>query len=95
MHPAVLQLIKQVILGGHQHGKWVGMCGGMASDPLVTPLLIGMGLDEWSMDIASIKKIKYMINQFSVEECKTLVDEVLQLSTTDEVRTYLQSKMRS
>lgn len=94
LHPAILQLIKQVIQGAHKHGKWVGMCGGMASDPLVTPLLIGMGLDEWSMDISSIKKVKYMVNQYTVEECINLVNHVLQLSIIEEVRAMLNANCK-
>ncbi|MFD0870066.1 phosphoenolpyruvate--protein phosphotransferase [Paenibacillus residui] len=88
-HPAVLLLIRQVIEAAHREGKWAGMCGGMAGDPLAAPLLIGLGLDEWSMDAGSIVKVKQAISRLDSRDCRTLTDRLLQLATTEEVRQEL------
>lgn len=90
LHPAVIHLVKKVIEASHREGKWTGMCGGMAGDPLAAPLLIGLGLDEWSMVAGSIKKVKQVISQVNHEECQKLLGEVLELSTTDDVRKRLE-----
>lgn len=89
-HPSVLQLIKKTIEASHQARKWTGMCGGMAGDPLAAPLLIGLGLDEWSMDAGSISKIKQVISRLDRSVCKRLVEEVFQLGTAEEIRAKLQ-----
>lgn len=88
-HPAVLQLIKKTIEASHQAGKWTGMCGGMAGDPLAAPLLIGLGLDEWSMDAGSISKIKQIISKLDRSACKRLVEEIFELGTAEEIRAKL------
>lgn len=90
LHPAVIHLVKKVIEASHREGKWTGMCGGMAGDPLAAPLLIGLGLDEWSMVAGSIKKVKQVISLVSREECQKLLGEVLELGTTDDVRKRLE-----
>lgn len=89
LHPAVIRLVKQVIEASHREGKWTGMCGGMAGDPLAAPLLIGLGLDEWSMVAGSIKKVKQVISQISRGECEKLLEEIQTLTTTSEVRKKL------
>ncbi|GIP33829.1 phosphoenolpyruvate--protein phosphotransferase [Paenibacillus sp. J2TS4] len=88
-HPAVLQLIKRVIDAAHREGKWAGMCGGMAGDPLAAPLLVGLGLDEWSMDAGSIVKVKEALSRLDSHDCRALTDRLLQLGTTAEVRREL------
>ncbi|WP_010274969.1 phosphoenolpyruvate--protein phosphotransferase [Paenibacillus senegalensis] len=88
-HPAVLVLIRQVIEAAHQEGKWAGMCGGMAGDPLAAPLLLGMRLDEWSMESAAIAKIKKTISHLDSRDCKRLAEELLKLDTPEEVRERL------
>lgn len=93
-HPAVLQLIQRVIKAAHSHGKWVGMCGGMAGDPLAAPLLIGLGLDEWSMNSSSIVKIKQVISNLDSRDCRKLTDRLLLLDTTEEVRRELVRYMK-
>ncbi|KEO84124.1 phosphoenolpyruvate--protein phosphotransferase [Tumebacillus flagellatus] len=91
-HPAVVHLIHRVIDASHRAGKWTGMCGGMAGDPLAAPLLAGLGLDEWSMDANSIKKVKHKISTLHHEECKQLAEQALQLGTAEEVRALLGGK---
>lgn len=88
-HPAVLALIKHVVDAAHSAGKWVGMCGGMAGDPLAVPLLVGLGLDELSMSAGVMKKVKKVIAQITGEECRKLLERVLQLDTTEEIRREL------
>ncbi len=89
-HPAVLRLIQSVIAAAHQAEKWVGMCGGMAGDPLAVPLLLGFGLDEWSMDAGSISRIKRQIARLRQAECKQLAAQVLELDTAEAIRGELQ-----
>ncbi|KKO52450.1 phosphoenolpyruvate--protein phosphotransferase [Paenibacillus sp. DMB20] len=88
-HPAVLQLIANVIKASHASGKWTGMCGGMAGDPLATPLLLGLGLDEWSMEPARISRIKSVLSGLHRDRCEKLAEHVLSLSTAEEVRSAL------
>ncbi|MFL1676878.1 phosphoenolpyruvate--protein phosphotransferase [Paenibacillus dendritiformis] len=88
-HPAVLQLIQRVIDAAHEHGKWAGMCGGMAADPLAAPLLMGLGLDEWSMEAASIATVKRALSRLDSRDCRALAGRLLQLGTTEEVRQAL------
>ena len=71
-HPAVLRLMKASIDGGHAAGIWVGICGQMASDPLMTPLLLGLGIDELSVSPSSVPLIKDMVRSTALEEAKAL-----------------------
>ncbi|ALS30199.1 phosphoenolpyruvate-protein phosphotransferase [Paenibacillus sp. 32O-W] len=88
-HPAVLHLIRHVIEAAHREGKWVGMCGGMAGDPLAAPLLVGLGLDEWSMEAGSIVKVKQALARLDSQDCRALANHLLALDTTAEVRREL------
>lgn len=88
--PAVIHLIKTVIEAAHKENKWVGMCGGMAGDTLATPLLIGLKLDEWSMDVHSLNKVKKKITELSYEDCKKIAEHILSLDSSDKVRAVLQ-----
>ena len=88
-NPAVLRLIQDTIHKGHQMGVWVGLCGEMASDPLMTMVLIGMGLDEFSISPVSHLMIKEIIRHVDVSECENLAHKSLQFRTSDEVSTYL------
>jgi len=90
-HPAVLRLIRSVIEASHRHGRWTGMCGGMAGDPLAAPLLLGFGLDEWSMDIGSIPKVKSALARLSSASCQELADRAVDLDTPEAVREALQA----
>ncbi|WP_163856502.1 phosphoenolpyruvate--protein phosphotransferase [Paenibacillus elgii] len=89
-HPAVLELIRRVIEAAHRHGKWTGMCGGMAGDPLAAPLLLGLGLDEWSMEAGALPKVKRELAQLSTETCRERAQLWLQLATAAEVRSELE-----
>ncbi|MEG0823325.1 MAG: phosphoenolpyruvate--protein phosphotransferase [Erysipelotrichaceae bacterium] len=84
-NPSILRLIKMVIDGAHANGKWAGMCGEMAGEPYAVPLLLGMGLDEFSMSASSILKARKVVNSLSKKEMETLASEALKLSTAEEV----------
>ncbi|WP_088103751.1 phosphoenolpyruvate--protein phosphotransferase [Halalkalibacter urbisdiaboli] len=84
-HPAILRLVKMVIDAAHKHGKWAGMCGEMAGDEIAIPLLLGLGLDEFSMSATSILPSRSQIHNLSKEELSSFALEMLQLSTADEV----------
>ena len=84
-NPAILRLIKMVIDAAHTQGKWVGLCGEMAGDEIAVPLLLGMGLDKFSMSATSILKIRSQLLHLSKREMKSLVVEALQMGTSKEV----------
>lgn len=84
-HPAILRLIKRIIDAGHNAGIDVGMCGEMAGDPVYTMLLLGMGLDEFSVSSAQIPKIKKVIRSVSYEEAKKAADEILKCEDKDSI----------
>lgn len=81
MTPAVLNLIKHVIDASHEEGKWTGMCGELAGDENATLLLLGMGLDEFSMSAISIPRIKKLIRNVNYQDAKLLADQALQQPT--------------
>lgn len=85
LHPAILRLVKRVIDAAHAEGKWVSMCGEMASNPLATPLLMAMGLDEFSMNSSSILHIRSLINQLNTRQLQPLVHKALNAITASEV----------
>lgn len=84
-NPAILRLIQMVIEAAHKEQKWVGMCGEMAGDEFAVPLLLGLGLDEFSMSAASILKTRSLLKQLSATEMQALAAQALQLATAEEV----------
>lgn len=96
-HPAVIRLIKMAIDGAHKNNIICGMCGEAAGDPKMISLLMGMGLDEYSMAAASIPEVKEWIGKLNTEKCKELVEQILRLSTAKEIeemlrKFYIQNK---
>ncbi|WP_248323749.1 MULTISPECIES: phosphoenolpyruvate--protein phosphotransferase [unclassified Caballeronia] len=89
LHPAVLRLIGMTIDGAHRHGKWVGVCGGIASDAMAVPVLAGLGIDELSVSVPAIGSIKAQLARLTMDECRALAAKVLTLGTTAEVRALL------
>mgnify|MGYP003584859191 FL=1 len=85
MSPSVLNLIKQVIDASHEEGKWTGMCGELAGDEKATILLLGMGLDEFSMSAISVPRIKKLIRNVNYQDAKALADKALQQPTAAEI----------
>jgi phosphotransferase system enzyme I (PtsI) len=88
-HPAVLKLIKKTIESGHKEGIWVGMCGEAAGDKKLIPILLGMGLDEFSMSPSSILRARYTINNISKTDIEPLLDEILNLPTAEDVEKFI------
>ncbi|TCW42465.1 phosphotransferase system enzyme I (PtsI) [Thermohydrogenium kirishiense] len=84
-NPAILRLIKNVIDASHKEGIFTAMCGEMAGDPLTTVILLGLGLDEFSMSASSIPNIKNIIRNISYEKAKEFTEMVLNMSTPDEI----------
>lgn len=84
-NPSILRLVKMTIDGAHKEGKWAGMCGEMAGEPYAVPLLLGMGLDEFSMSATSILPAREMVTNLSKKEMESLADQALALGTAEEV----------
>jgi len=84
-HPSILRLVKRVIDAAHNEGKWAGMCGEMAGDEKAIPLLVGLGLDEFSMSVTSILKARALIKKLSKADMEQLAEKALNAATTDEV----------
>ena len=84
-NPAILRLVKMVIDAAHKEGKWAGMCGEMAGDEIAVPILLGLGLDEFSMSATSILRARSQIKQLNTAEMKELAEQALQLDTNDAV----------
>jgi phosphotransferase system enzyme I (PtsI) len=91
-NPAILRLVTLVIEAAHKEGKWVGMCGEMAGDPLAIPVLLGLGLDEFSMSATSILPARSLIKNLSKEEAASFKEEILSMSTTEEVVAFVKTK---
>ena len=91
LHPGVLRLIKHVIDASHEQGKFTGMCGELASDPVATMILLGLGLDEFSMTASSIPLIKNILRSVSKAECEEVANKVLTMDTAEEITTYAKS----
>ena len=89
-HPGVLSLIRRVVEAARNHGIWVGVCGEMASDVVMTPVLVGLGVDEMSMGSVSVPRVKKAIQSLSFAECEALALGVLQMDSGEEVRRQLE-----
>lgn len=88
-HPAILRLVKNVIDAAHANGKWVGMCGEMAGDEIAIPILLGFGLDEFSMSASSILHARAQISKLSKAEMKKHIDHILTLTTSASIENYV------
>ena len=93
-HPAVLRMIKSIIDAAHNAGIWVGMCGEMAGDPAFAMILLGLGLDEFSMPPQVIPQIKYIIRSVTIKEAKVFAQQALKLSTGKQVEEFSQAKLK-
>ncbi|ROZ62300.1 phosphoenolpyruvate--protein phosphotransferase [Kocuria soli] len=88
-NPAVLTLIGQAAAALHAQGKWLGVCGGVASDPQAVPILVGLGVDELSASIPAIPSVKAKVREYSLEQCKELAAQAVTCSTPEEVRSLV------
>lgn len=93
-NPAVLRLIKMVIDNGHKEGIMVGMCGEMAGDPEAVPVLLGLGLDEFSMSASSVLNARKLIRGLEYKKAQEIADKVLTLSTSLEIKEYINTILK-
>ncbi|MFC1852786.1 phosphoenolpyruvate--protein phosphotransferase [candidate division CSSED10-310 bacterium] len=89
LHPAIIRIIHNVVQTAHQHGIWVGVCGEMAGEPFYTPVLVGMGVDELSMNAHSIPRIKEIIRNISFSEAQHLTDTILKTSDIPAIKSLI------
>jgi phosphocarrier protein FPr/phosphocarrier protein len=89
LNPAVLRMIEMTVNGARRHGRRVGVCGGLASDPLAAPLLVGLGVNELSADVRAVAPVKAALERFTLAECRSIAGEALAAATTAEVRRVL------
>jgi len=91
LHPAVLRLIQMTVDAAHAHGRWVGVCGELASDPQAIPVLVGLGVDELSVTSRRVPLVKACIRDFSLANARVLAGRVLTTATAAEARNALES----
>ena len=84
-HPAILRLLKMIAEAAHAHHIWVGVCGEMAGDVALVPLLLGLGMDELSAGATSVPRVKRAVQSLAIPECRELVEETLKLNTSSEI----------
>lgn len=89
LNPSILRLIKHVIDGAHKNGKWAGMCGEMAGDKRALPILVGLGLDEFSMSASNILNTREMLSNLSYQKCKEIAEKVIEMDSCEEVVEYI------
>jgi phosphoenolpyruvate-protein phosphotransferase (PTS system enzyme I) len=94
LHPAVLRLIRNVAKAAHQAGIRVAMCGEMAGEPLYVPILLGLELDDLSMNVLSIFRVKKILRAYTYRECRELVEEALHLATPEEIEELVRANLR-
>jgi len=95
LHPAVLQLIGKVVQAAHAEGKWVGVCGELAGDPLAAPVLVGLGVDELSLNPGGIPLTKSIIRAIDTTEVRALAKQILEAESVSEIRKMSQSFLDS
>jgi phosphocarrier protein FPr len=86
LHPAVLRLIECTVAGAHAAGKWVGVCGELASDAQAVPILVGLGVDELSINVPAIPTVKAQIRTTTLVECQARARQALACATASQVR---------
>ncbi|MCG4283073.1 phosphoenolpyruvate--protein phosphotransferase, partial [Lacticaseibacillus saniviri] len=91
-NPSILRLVKHVIDSAHKEGKWAGMCGEAAGDPIMVPILLGMGLDEYSMSATSVLKIRSLMKRLSTADMAKLADQALNESISNDENLALVKK---
>ncbi len=94
-NPSILRLINMTIKGAHKNGKWVGMCGAMAGEPYAVPILLGLGLDEFSMSATQILKARKVVTGLSYADMQKLAEKCLNMDSAAEVLDYVQSEVKA
>jgi phosphocarrier protein FPr/phosphocarrier protein len=87
LHPAVLRLIREAALGAQKHARLFGVCGGLASDPVAAPILIGLGVTELSVAPAAVPTIKAAVRRLRSDTCRDLAERACSAASAQEVRT--------
>lgn len=95
LHPAVLRLIKRTIDAGHSKGKWVGMCGELAGMTKAIPILLGFGLDEFSMNPRAIPEAKNLIGRLTDDQAREIADHAMSLGTAADIENYMMGILAS
>ena len=94
-HPAIVRLIRMTIEAGHAHGLWVGVCGEMASEIALTPLLVGLGVDELSTGAALVPRVKRAVQSLDFNVCRQLAEEIQTLDSAAEISARCDAVARS
>jgi phosphotransferase system enzyme I (PtsI) len=94
LHPAILRMIRQVTNAGQAHGVQIAMCGEMAGDPVNIPILLGLGIDELSMNALSIPMVKKLIRSVSMEDCRELTSQAFAMHDSEDIRALLENWIR-
>ena len=94
LHPAILRLIRNIVTAAKKEKIPVGLCGEMGGDPLYSLILVGLGINELSMNPGSILNIKKLIRSITLEEAKKVADHVLSLDTSKEIENYLNEEIK-
>ncbi|MBW4561530.1 MAG: phosphoenolpyruvate--protein phosphotransferase [Mojavia pulchra JT2-VF2] len=94
MHPAVLRMVQQTVQVAHKAGIWVGLCGELAAEPLATPILLGLGLDELSVNPHAVPTLKQAIAQLTVAEAEAIAASALQQDSAEQVRELISSSFK-
>jgi phosphocarrier protein FPr len=92
LHPAVLRLVERTVAGAHAHGRWVGVCGALAGDPRAIPVLVGLGVDELSVDVPVVPAVKARVRTLSLAECAATAREALDAADGAEVRAIVERR---
>ncbi|MCF0228016.1 MAG: phosphoenolpyruvate--protein phosphotransferase, partial [Malacoplasma sp.] len=93
-NPSLLKLVDSTIKGCHAHKRWAGMCGEMAGDIYSIPILLGLGLDAFSMSASSIPSVRRIINNLNFKDCEKLAQEALNLETVEQVNELVSSFLK-
>ncbi|MBN2450716.1 MAG: phosphoenolpyruvate--protein phosphotransferase [Lentisphaeria bacterium] len=93
-HPAIIRMIQHVVQAVYTHGKWIGICGEMAAEPLYAPLILGLGIHELSMAPVAIPEVKRVVRHIRMHEAEALVDQAVTCGTAEEVTTLCRNFLR-
>ena len=91
--PAVLRLVRDVVAAAHARGKWVGLCGELAGEPLAIPILLGLGLDEFSMNPPAIPPAKQIIRALTLDQAQKVARAALELDSPDAVQALVRERI--
>lgn len=93
LHPAVLRIIHQTVQAAHEAGIWVGLCGELAADPIAAPILLGLGLDELSLNPQAIPALKQAIAEATIAEAEAITKAALKLESAARVRSVVSASV--